>query len=154
MTFLTECKITNTISSPLCLYTDHQNNRIAIVIWELDRYMQILDTQSQLSPTLGQNGRDTNGNGINSSQALSLLTAIKTDLEQVNSESLEKVMQLENWIKHLQADQANVAVATEKDCQHEREWLSTLATLMRQGANIDDVFKTLLIEIRQVFTRR
>ena len=116
---------------------------------ELDQSMQTLDTQSQLNSTLGQNSTETNGNAINTSLALSLVTAIKADLEQVNSESLEKAIQLENWIKHLQAYQANVAVTTEQDCKHEREWLSSLATRMRQAANIDDVFRTCLIEIRK-----
>lgn len=120
-----------------------------MVMRELDQSMQTLDTQSQLNSTLGQNSTETNGNAINTSLALSLVTAIKADLEQVNSESLEKAIQLENWIKHLQAYQANVAVTTEQDCKHEREWLSSLATRMRQAANIDDVFRTCLIEIRK-----
>ncbi|MDF5718048.1 MAG: GAF domain-containing protein [Rhizonema sp. NSF051] len=111
--------------------------------------MQTFDTQSQHRQTLSQNGRETNGNSINPSLALSLVTAIKADLEQVNPETMEKVLQLENWIKDLQASQANVAVASQKDCKHEREWLSTVATRMRQAGNIDDVFRTLLIELRQ-----
>jgi methyl-accepting chemotaxis protein PixJ len=126
------------------------------ILQEFEQSQPIIKSQLYQSHNNGNNEQQTAGvkGNFDPNQAFALVTAIKTDLEQagdaVKAESLEKVHQLEKWALELQRRlQANLAVATEQYFQRERQWLLTIASQMRQAANIDTIFREIIHEIQQ-----
>jgi methyl-accepting chemotaxis protein PixJ len=104
------------------------------------------------------NGNNTptglNGNFDRPQQALTLVNAIKADLEQAGGlakpETQEKLLQLEKWVQNLQTgSKSHLVVATEEQLKRDRQWLLTLATQMRQAPNLDALFRTTVTEVRQ-----
>jgi len=86
-------------------------------------------------------------------QALELVSALKANLERegylVKSQADEKFRPLEEWAKNLQKGYlANLSVATEKKFRRERQWLSTIASRIRQADHIEALCKTTVDEIR------
>ncbi|MGQ4650077.1 GAF domain-containing protein [Lyngbya aestuarii] len=103
----------------------------------------------------------TNGNGVPAKlqgnltpqQALELVSTLKANLEQggylVKSQADEKFRPLEEWAKNLQNGyRASVSLATEKKFKRERQWLSSIASRVRQAENIEALYKTTVSEIR------
>jgi methyl-accepting chemotaxis protein PixJ len=95
-----------------------------------------------------------NGTFDDPHQAFAIVTALKADLEQAGyltkPEAQEKILQLEKWIQGLQTGlNRNLALATEQHFKHERQWLSTLASQMRQATNQDALLRITVTEVRQ-----
>ncbi len=95
-----------------------------------------------------------NGNSDRPHQALTLVNAIKTDLEQAGDlakpETHKKLLQLEKWLQSLQTgSKSHLAVATEEQLKRARQSLLSLASQMRQAPNLDTLFSTTVTEVRQ-----
>lgn len=95
-----------------------------------------------------------NGNSDRPHQALTLVNAIKADLEQAGDlakpETHKKLLQLEKWLQSLQTgSKSHLAVATEEQLKRARQSLLSLASQMRQAPNLDTLFNTTVTEVRQ-----
>ncbi|HEY9741267.1 MAG TPA: GAF domain-containing protein, partial [Coleofasciculaceae cyanobacterium] len=95
-----------------------------------------------------------NGNFERPHQALTLVNAIKADIEQAGDtakpETHEKILQLEKWVQSLQTgSKSHLPVATEEQLKRDRQWLLSLANQMRYAQNLDALFRTTVSEVRQ-----
>jgi methyl-accepting chemotaxis protein PixJ len=131
----------------------------AIALQESEQSEHVLEPQSPLNQPPSKSNGDGVSTGFKSNfddphQAFALVSAIKADLEMsgylAKPEAHERILQLEKWVQGLQTGlKVNPTAATEQHLKRERQWLLALASKMGQAANIDDLFKTTVTELRK-----